>query len=116
MNLVATKISEFVNLYDELAVLLTENQKEMSQVDTDLSKLYHKIEGVEIKHVSESHALIKELKAVLNKRREIKFNYIQLSAVAEVLKGPMGKFKSLQVEKLDKHNKIIEKLSNNNQI
>lgn len=113
MSSVATKVNNFISQYDELEALLIENQNEMSQIDSDLSKLYHKIEGAEIKHVSESHALIKELKVILAKRREIKFNFILLITVSNYLKTPMSKFKQAKDDKLDKHNKVIEKLSTN---
>lgn len=113
MSLITTKVNDFIAQYDELEALLVENQNEMSQIDSDLSKLYHKIEGAEIKHVSESHALIKELKVILNKRREIKLNFILLITVSNFLKTPMAKFKQAKNDKLDKHNKVIEKLNNN---
>ncbi len=113
MNLIPAKINNLISQFDELEILLKENQKEMSQIDTDLSKLYHKIEVVEIKHVSESHALIKELKMILSKRRDIKLNYILLQNVSDYLKSPFIKFKQAQIEKLDKHNKMIEKMNTN---
>lgn len=113
MNLIDDKINKLISQYDELEALLKESQKEMSQIDIDLSKLYHKIEGIEIKHVSESHALIKELKVILSKRREIKLNNILLITVSDYLKSPMNKFKQAKNDKLDKHTKVIDKLGTN---
>ena len=114
MTLIADRIQNFIKEFEELDILLKENQVEMSKIDTDLSKLYHRIEGVEIKHVSESHALIKELKVILNKRREIKLNYILLSTLCQHLKSPIANFTKNQKAKLEKHNEIIDRLGTNN--
>ncbi len=113
MNLVPDKINEFIKRFEELDVLLKENTKEMSQIDTDLSNLYHKIEGVTIKHVSESHALIKDLKSILNQRRDIKLNFMLLSSICDSLRVQMEKLKKGQIEKLEKHNKLLHDLSIN---
>ena len=64
---VKKKVEKFILLFDEIKELSREKRQAMTEADRELSSIYHKIEGFEITHISQSHNLIKELTIVLEK-------------------------------------------------
>ena len=72
MNPVVKLVESFIKQFDELEELSKKINKERSDIDKALSKWYHTLEGTDIKHVSESHSFIKEVKVILARRRDLK--------------------------------------------
>lgn len=86
------KITEMNKIFGELESLCGHAAKMQSSFDAELSNVYHLIEGVEIKHVSESHKLFMHLKDVLNRRRMVK----ETAILSALLKPAIAEAKSKQ--------------------
>lgn len=93
MNPIASRIEKFIAEYDELEKLNTQSTKDLSNIDLELSSLYHRVEGSKITHVSQSHKLIKELQDILERRRNIKLEGVLLRSTCDLLKDKIGAVK-----------------------
>jgi multidrug resistance efflux pump len=101
---------EFFNMFNKLKEECKEAQKMVSKIDKELSNIYHKIEGATIKHVSESHKLIKELKEVLDRRRELKYNAMVLRTMVDNLEEKVGQAINKVNQVTDKHNLVVKEI------
>lgn len=101
----------FMKQFNELDKLRQLKSKEQSDCDIAVSSLYHKIEGINIKHVSQSHALIKELKVLLIKRRENKLEVAILRTVCDSLMDKIGQLKLSIPKAIAQHDKVIAEIT-----
>ena len=97
------KVEEFIKQFDELEALNNAVIKEMSEIDKAVSSWYHKVEGLNIKHVSESHRLIKELKPILDRRRDNKLESMVLRSTCDTLRATIVKLKETHKSQFDKN-------------
>lgn len=104
-------VDEFIKRFDELEVLLVKVTKEHSDIDKALASWYHKVEGTKIMHVSESHNLIKEVKVILARRREIKIEDLLLRATCECLTKQIGILKVRKASVINKHDAVLKELN-----
>lgn len=81
---ISTKLEVIGKQLFQLTDLVEKTQKEVSHWDCELSNIYHIIEGKKITHISQSHALIKEMKHILSKRREAKGNQRMVHSMVAV--------------------------------
>lgn len=93
MNPVVSKIDAFIKQFDELEKLNADVTKEHSDIDKALSSWYHKVEGTDITHVSISHKLIKEIKPILDRRRDIKIESMLLRSTCDTLRDKIKTLK-----------------------
>jgi predicted transcriptional regulator len=82
----------------------------LSDTDTKLSSLYHKIEGIEITHISQSHNLIKELKSVLTERRLAKKNCMLSQSVVDTMKRQIESAKKQRTNILNRHQALEDEI------
>ena len=104
---IENEIEKLFEQFDNLISLRQKSLNQLSEADGRLSSLYHKIEGIEIKHISESHNLIKEMKVVLADRRLAKKNCMITQSVVDKMKGQMENAKNQSKSILNKH-KLLE--------
>lgn len=104
------KVSNFLEAFDEIKQLANEKRNASAEAERELSSMYHKIEGIEITHISQSHNLIKELKVVLAKRRDLKVEDSMLRSVVDQLSGSMGNVNKKHKAILLKHSEIVEEI------
>ncbi len=110
MNPINSKIENFLKEFDELETLNAAIMKEQSEIDKTLSTFYHKVEGKEIKHVSESHNLIKELKVILNRRRENKLEGLLLRSTCDALRDKVKILRENNKNVLIKNDKVLTEI------
>jgi hypothetical protein len=110
MNPIADKINNLILQYEELEKLNVLSNKNLSDIDTELSSCYHRIEGTVIKHVSQSHKLIKELKIILEKRRIIKLEGLLLRSTCDLLRDKVGQVKGTNKKTLSKHIEVKQEI------
>lgn len=104
------KVQQLFDLFDEIDTIKNNAQSNLSKADNELSDLYHYIEGVDIKHVAQSHNLIKELKTVLYNRREAKKEAMLSQSIIDNVKGAINTAKKRSVVILDKHKAIEDEI------
>lgn len=95
MSKIIEKFDDVFKISNDILSLLQNKINELSEIDKELSGIYHKIEGYEITHVSQSHKFVKELKSVLIKRRTLKLETRLLQTFNDNLKD---KIKTTQVK------------------
>lgn len=110
MNPIAFKIDNFIKEYEELEKLNAQATKNLSDIDLELSSLYHKIEGTETPNILQSYKLIKELKVILEKRRNIKLEGLLLRATCDTLKDKFLALKSNYNRVLRKNEDVINEI------
>lgn len=110
MNLIENTIQGFLKQFDEIEKLNNQKNAERSNIDKQISSWYHKIEGIEITHVSQSHRLIKELKPLLEKRRDLKTESMMLRHICDSLRNNIEKIKKNNQAILNKKNEVIEEI------
>lgn len=107
------KINNFLNQFDELETLYHDVLKERSDIDKSLSSWYHVVEGTTIKHISKSHNLIKDVKIILDKRRDIKLNEILLRSLCDILRphiiGVLKKHEAIKTKHVSLRKEMIER-------
>ena len=103
----------FLSHYDPIQALSKAKNDEQSKVDLELSSCYHKIEGANITHVAQSHKLIKELKEVLSRRRQVKYEAMVLRTTCDNLNTIMKTLNQKIVAHNKKHQEILTKLKEN---
>ncbi len=108
MNPILSKIDAFFKEFEELEILNQATSKERSDIDKQISDWYHRLEGVTITHVSQSHKFIKELKPLLKRRRDIKIEEIILTSTCDSLRDKVRSLKNTNKVKVSKHDSIIE--------
>ena len=115
-----TDIKREINLiyetFDELKKLNTEAKHELSDIDRELSNHYHKIKGIEIQYMSDSHLLIIQLRDILFRRREAKINYTILESFVTSMKSQIDKTKKRNLEIIKKHDEILKEISSTDEI
>ena len=104
------KMDEFFKLYDELKGLQVKACKEQGDMDKELSNVYHMIEAVETKHITQSHKIFLHLKNVLNRRRMSKVPAHIMQSFVNHLDPVMGKLKKSNQSSLAKHKSILKEL------
>jgi hypothetical protein len=107
-------LDSLIEQLTKLEGLRDEAYNSMSKIDGELSDWYHRVEGLKITHVSQSHELIKQVKIILEKRRVIKLEANVLRMVCDNLNGLNIKTKYDSI--VDKHEKLIIDLTNNAKI
>jgi hypothetical protein len=108
------QLESLIEQLSKLESLRDNAYNNMSKIDGELSDWYHRVEGLKISHVSQSHELIKQVKIILEKRRIIKFETNVLRMVCDNLNGSNIKTKYDSI--VDKHEKLIIDLTNNAKI
>lgn len=104
------KVDAFYTLFEEIKQLATEKRTEMTNIDREWSSVYHKLEGIEITHISQSHKLVKEMKDVLERRRKVKVEDSMLRSIVDQLGGQMGNAQKKTKEILKKHAEVVEEI------
>ncbi len=105
-----SQVEEFLKSYSEVKKQAKVKQSEQSLIDKRLSDFYHTLEGTTITHVAQSHKLLKELKVILEERRNIKADWIILNAVLQTVGDRFDGLRN-KCEKLEKtHTKMMGKM------
>lgn len=113
MSEVIDKVDVFLKQFDELEELTETSRKNCSEVDLKISAWYHKVEGIEIKHISESHNLLKEVKELLKKRRQAKIEYHVVKVTTDLLRDRVKNVKGTKNAQIKKHSKLLIDLQEN---
>ena len=107
-NNIESEIEKFLEQYEKLKDMKADAISNLSKSDTKLSALYHKIEGVKITHVSQSHNLIIQLKEVLAQRREHKKEAMLTQSIVDNLNSAVGNVTKKNKQILERHKAIEE--------
>ena len=103
-------VNSLINQFNDLTLMLDNIRKEKSDIDIKLSQWYHYVEGIDIKHISESHNLIKEVKSILERRRDIKIEEIILRSTCDTLKININSVKHKIETSIKKDESIREEI------
>lgn len=103
-------VKELLRQYEAVKELNDAKQEERSEIDRELSNFYHHVEGINITHVSQSHKLIKELKVILNKRRDNKLEGLVLKTTLDSIKVPTSHIKGSINRVVTTHKKVIDEM------
>jgi hypothetical protein len=109
-NNLFNKIEEFFNLYYDIVKDKDKVLAEVGRYDKEVSKTYHKIEGMGFGHVCESHKLLKEFQILLKERREAKGNARIMQMFYGGLKTKIDKSKISINNGINRHNAIIDEI------
>ena len=112
MNPVVKLVESFIKQFDELEELSKKINKERSDIDKALSKWYHTVEGTEIKHVSESHSFMKEVKVILARRRDLKIEDLIVRSTCDILRAKINELKKHHTVLFAKNDKVKEEILN----
>jgi hypothetical protein len=104
------KVEEFLKQFNELEKDLATVIKEHSDIDKALSVWYHKVEGLKITHVSQSHKLMKEIIPILSKRRDVKIEEIILRSTCDTLRNTIGKLIEHNKQKEKQHEALMKEI------
>lgn len=107
MEKLLTKIDKFLALFTELQAERELALKEQSDIDKELTSLYHEVEGTRFMHVCDSHKMLMKIQKTLAKRRNIKGKVAVLLSLTDNLKGHMNNTKATFINTLKKHNEIM---------
>ena len=110
MNKRVKKVEDFIKHFDLLELMLSEVLKEQSDIDKAISSWYHKVEGLQLGHVSLSHRLMKEIVPLLNRRRDIKIESIVLRSTCDTLRANNVKLKNTHREQLIKNETVRQEI------
>jgi len=110
MNPIIEKIEIFLKQFDELETLNQQSLKERSDVDKLISNWYHKLEGLQITHISQSHKLIKEIKPLLERRRDIKLEGLLLTSICDTLREKIKTLKESNKVRITKNDNLKQEL------
>ena len=109
-NNLFNKIEEFFNLYYDIVKDKDKVLAEVGRYDKEVSKTYHKIEGMGFGHVCESHKLLKEFQILLKERREANGNARIMQMFYGGLKTKIDKSKISINNGINRHNAIIDEI------
>lgn len=104
------KIDLIYSTFDELKILNKQAKVELSVIDRELSNHYHKIEGVEINYMSDSHLLLIQLREILFRRREAKINQTLLESFVSSGDANLTKSKKRFEDIIKKHDEILQEI------
>jgi len=113
MNENVKKIEDFIRHFEALEQLNNNTHKELSDIDKQLANWYHKVEGTEITHVSQSHKLLKEVQPILKRRRELKIETLTLRSTCDSLRATMQKVKDNNKNHLKQNEKVLQEIKDN---
>ena len=103
-------VSDFIKQFDEVEKALAEVNKEHSDIDKAISKLYHNLEGTKLVHVSISHKFAIELQTLLHRRRDIKIEELVLRSTCDTLRVTITKLKETHKVQLDKNDALRQEI------
>lgn len=103
-------VENFIKHFESLENNLTVVTKELSEIDKKISDWYHRVEGTDIKHVSESHRLLKEIKPLLGRRRNVKIESAILRSTCDSLRSNIIKLKESHKTQMTKHNEVLQEI------
>lgn len=107
-------LHNFIKNYEEIEKIAETAFKAQSDLDKELSDWYHKVEGTKPSHVCQSHALIKEVKDILDRRRINKLDVIVFRITCDSLGGKIKDLKTKLNSSVVKHNTVLKELKTNN--
>jgi hypothetical protein len=110
------KMNEFIKLYDEIASYAHNVQKHQADMDKELSDFYHLAEGVEVKHITQSHKMFLKLKSILNRRRMSKLPVHLVQSFMDNLGPKMKIVRKRHYELINKHRELIASLGKNKDV
>lgn len=105
-----SSVLELINQFDKIQEHYKDVTKKQSEIDLELSNWYHIVEGAEIKHISESHKLIKLGKDILKRRRENKLELLIIRSTNDTLLTHINGLKARLDKTIDKNGKVNEEI------
>jgi len=110
MNSIENKIDAFLKEFDEIETLNQKASVEQGEIERELSSWYHKVEGTKITHVSQSHKLMKEVQAILEKRRVNKLETILLRSTCDTLREKVKILKDNKKNLVAKNKQVLNEI------
>jgi len=110
------KMDEFLKLYDEIANYQKGVINHQSDMDKELADVYHIIEGVVPKHISQSHKIFLHLKNVLNRRRMSKLPTQLVQMFIDNLGPKIEVIRTRHKSLMDKHQMVLDQIDENQDI
>ena len=106
-------LDNFIRQYDEIEKMYKASKEEQGIIDRELSSWYHVVEGVDVKHISQSHNLIKQGKVILEKRRKNKLEMIMLRSTCDSMKTTFEDLKIKLDNNKKKNSDILKEIKDN---
>jgi tetrahydromethanopterin S-methyltransferase subunit F len=109
-NEMLQSVVDFIAQFDKVDQYYEDIKNKQGEIDRELSNWYHVVEGIDIKHISESHNLIKMGKDILKRRRENKLEMIILRSTHDMMNTQIRNLK-LNLEKtVNKNSEVVEEI------
>jgi len=110
-NEMLQSVVDFINQFDKIESNYKDVSEKQGNIDRELSGWYHLVEGTDVKHISESHRLLKQGKEILKRRRSNKLEMIIIRATHDMMKNQIGSLR-LNLEKCIKKNaEVVEEIN-----
>jgi DNA-directed RNA polymerase len=109
-NEMLQSVLDFVNQFDKIEAFYKDVTEKQGKIDKELSSWYHVVEGIDIKHISESHNLIKQGKDILKRRRENKLEMIIIRSTHDMMKTQVSNLKINLEKSVTKNSEVVEEI------
>ncbi len=106
-NEMLQSVLDFVNQFDKIEAFYKDVTEKQGKIDKELSSWYHVVEGVDIKHISESHNLIKQGKDILKRRRDNKLEMIIIRSTHDMMKTQISNLKMNLEKSVTKNSDVV---------
>jgi len=108
IDLVEESFQGILDAFGDFETLRDSLYKAQSDSDLALAEMYHKIEGFNPTHVSQSHYMFLELQSILRKRRNVKGAASMIRAINDSMN--LDAVKKTKVKAKNRHNEIMNQL------
>jgi hypothetical protein len=109
-NEMLLSVIDFINQFDKIEAFYKDVTEKQGKIDKELSGWYHVVEGTDIKHISESHKLIKQGKDILKRRRENKLEMIIIRSTHDMMKTQVSNLKINLEKSVTKNSEVVEEI------
>lgn len=106
-NEMLQSVLDFVNQFDKIEAFYKDVTEKQGKIDKELSCWYHVVEGIDIKHISESHNLIKQGKDILKRRRDNKLEMIIIRSTHDMMKTQICNLKLNLEKSVTKNSEVV---------
>ena len=109
-NEMLQSVVDFITQFEKIDQFYEDIKNKQGEIDRELSNWYHVVEGVNIKHISESHNLIKAGKDILKRRRENKLEMIIIRSTHDMMKNQISNLKINLEKSVNKNTEVVEEI------
>lgn len=109
-NEMLQSVVDFITQFDKIESHYKDVTEKQGNIDRELSNWYHVVEGTDIKHISESHRLLKQGKDILKRRRENKLEVIIIRSTHDMMKNQVSNLRMSLEKCVKKNTEVVEEI------